>query len=67
MGQVYLARDDRLNRLVAVKLLSDYQTGEKERTQRYRREALAASALNHPNILTVYEIGSFEGKGLHRH
>jgi serine/threonine-protein kinase len=61
MGHVYLARDERLNRLVAVKLLCEYEADEVERSLRFRREALAASALNHPNILTVYEIGSFEG------
>jgi len=61
MGRVYLARDERLNRLVAVKLLSDYHADEAEKSRRFRREALAASALNHPNILTVYEVGSFEG------
>jgi len=55
------ARDERLNRLVAVKLLSDYHADEAEKSRRFRREALAASALNHPNILTVYEVGSFEG------
>jgi serine/threonine protein kinase len=61
MGRVYLARDERLNRLVAVKLLSDYHADAAERSRRFRREALAASALNHPNILTVYEVGSYEG------
>jgi serine/threonine protein kinase len=61
MGRVYLARDERLNRLVAVKLLSDYHPDAAERSRRFRREALAASALNHPNILTVYEVGSYEG------
>jgi len=61
MGRVYLARDERLNRLVAVKLLSDYHADEAEKSRRFRREALAASALNHTNILTVYEVGSFEG------
>ncbi|MEP6819910.1 MAG: protein kinase [bacterium] len=62
MGHVYLAQDERLNRPVAVKLLSDYHAAAEERIRRFRQEALATSALNHPNILTVYEIGSFEGK-----
>ena len=57
MGQVYLGRDQQLNRSVAVKLLSDYRAAEDERMSRFRQEALSASALNHPNILTIYEIG----------
>ena len=60
MGRVYLAQDKRLNRPVAVKLLSFYDAAAEERIQRFRQEALAASALNHPNILTIYEIGEFE-------
>jgi TolB-like protein/Flp pilus assembly protein TadD len=58
MGQVYLGRDEQLNRSVAVKLLSDYRAAEDERMSRFRQEALSASALNHPNILTIYEIGA---------
>ncbi len=61
MGHVYLAHDKRLNRPVAVKLLSFYDVTEEERIRRFRREALAASALNHPNILTIYEIGEADG------
>src|SRR3982751_1153574 len=61
MGHVYLGLDQQLNRPVAVKLLSHYDASEEERTRRFRQEALAASALNHPNILTIYEIGEFEG------
>jgi eukaryotic-like serine/threonine-protein kinase len=60
MGKVYLAHDERLNRPVAVKLLSPYQAAEEERIRRFRKEAFAASALNHPNILTIYEIGVFD-------
>ena len=62
MGEVYLAHDERLERPVAVKLLSGYGLAEAERIRRFRREALAASALNHPNILTIYEIGEADGK-----
>jgi serine/threonine-protein kinase len=62
MGRVYLAHDPRLNRQVAVKLISHYSAAEEERIRRFRKEAFAASALNHPNILTIYEIGDFEGQ-----
>jgi serine/threonine-protein kinase len=61
MGHVYLGLDEQLNRQVAVKLLSHYDASEAERMRRFRQEALAASALNHPNILTIYEIGEYEG------
>jgi len=64
MGKVYLAHDKRLNRRVAIKLLSHYRAGAAERIRRFRKEAFAASALNHPNILTIYEIGDFEGQDL---
>lgn len=60
MGAVYLGHDLRLNRPVAIKLLSSYNATEAERLHRFRKEALAASALNHPNILTIYEIGEVE-------
>ena len=62
MGKVYLTHDPRLNRQVAVKLLSHYGAAEEERSKRFRQEALAASALNHPNILTIHEIGDCEGQ-----
>ncbi len=61
MGQVFLAHDKRLKRNVAVKLISQYTGGEEEKVRRFRQEALAASALNHPNILTIYEIGEVGG------
>jgi formylglycine-generating enzyme required for sulfatase activity/dienelactone hydrolase len=57
MGEVFLAHDDSLQRLVAVKLLQRGLASNEERARRFRQEALAASALNHPNIVTVHEIG----------
>ena len=61
MGEVYRAHDSRLDREVAIKLLpADFATAE-DRLRRFEQEARATSALNHPNILTVYDIGAHEG------
>src|ERR1051326_2663303 len=57
MGEVYLAEDIRLKRKVALKLLPPHFTLNPDRVRRFEREAQAASALNHPNIVTIYEIG----------
>src|SRR5262249_50060628 len=57
MGEVYLAEDRDLGRSVALKLLSNVLTGDVAHVRRFEQEARAASALNHQNILTVYDIG----------
>lgn len=60
MGEVYLAEDTRLNRKVALKILPSEFTQNKDRVRRFEREARAVSGLNHPNILTIYDIGQFD-------
>jgi eukaryotic-like serine/threonine-protein kinase len=62
VGEVYLAEDTRLGRLLAIKLLLPEHTQDPARLRRFEQEARAASALNHPNILTVYEVGQTAGR-----
>lgn len=60
-GEVYRAQDKKLNRSVAIKLLSSPEAASSDLRQRFVQEAKAASALNHPNILTIFEAGHFDG------
>src|SRR5499433_2049520 len=60
MGEVYRARDTRLGREVAVKILPEFFAGDPERLHRFERETRAVATLNHPNILAIYDVGQYE-------
>ena len=62
MGEVYLAEDTQLGRKVAIKLLAEELTRNRDRLSRFDQEAYAASALNHPNIITIYDMGDEDGR-----
>src|SRR5271169_2452504 len=60
MGEVFRARDTRLKREVAIKVLPQATSLDPERLRRFEQEALATAALNHPNILAVFDIGTYQ-------
>src|SRR5664279_2035039 len=61
MGEVYRARDTRLDRTVAIKVLPESFASDEERLQRFEHEARVLSALNHPNLLSIYDVGQQQG------
>jgi serine/threonine protein kinase len=67
MGEVYRARDPVLKRQVAIKVLPSFVSQDSQRLRRFEQEAQAAAALNHPNILAVYQFGAFPGSGSRYH
>ncbi|HSG80663.1 MAG TPA: serine/threonine-protein kinase, partial [Gemmatimonadota bacterium] len=62
MGEVFIAEDTRLHRKVALKFLPPHYSGDPEFKARFQHEAIAAASLNHPNIITVYDLGEHEGR-----
>ena len=62
MGEVYLADDTKLKRQVAIKFLPEHLTKDKENVERFEREAEAAAALNHPNIITIFDVIETDGQ-----
>ncbi|PYQ56763.1 MAG: hypothetical protein DMF58_19950, partial [Acidobacteria bacterium] len=61
MGALYRARDEKLRREVAIKILREKLIDSREHLRRFEREARSASALNHPNIVTIFEVDEFQG------
>ena len=61
MGEVYRARDSRLDRTVAIKILPEAVAGDQDRLRRFEQEARAIAALNHPNILSIHDTGAYDG------